>query len=86
MTIETVMWLILAAAFVAVVSLGLKQLKPARGLVPCALLGVLGLTAIHFTSMYTGVDIGINGFTASVSAVLGLPGVITMLALKLLII
>lgn len=51
----------------------------------CSGTGVIALIAVNLLSGFTGVNLGVNFFTAGVSVLLGIPGVITMLTIKLFI-
>ena len=62
----------------------IKSKRPVRGLLGSALQGACALAAVNVTGMFTGVSLGINVFTGAVSAVLGVPGVITLLLLKVI--
>lgn len=46
--------------------------------------GVVTLLILHFSSSLTGFEIGINPSSVGVSTVLGLPGVIAMVIIKMI--
>lgn len=46
-----------------------------------AFMGILSLLIVNLTGFITGVSLGINYISLAVSAVLGIPGVITMIFL-----
>ncbi len=48
-------------------------------------MGVLALLAVNFTAVFTGVSLSVNAVTLSISAVLGMPGVLSLLVLGYLI-
>jgi inhibitor of the pro-sigma K processing machinery len=50
-----------------------------------SLIGALALIIFNFFGQYTGVYIGVNEFTALIIGVLGIPGFIALLLVKLLI-
>ena len=58
--------------------------RPVRGLLGSALQGACALAAVNVTGMFTGVSLGLNWFSCAVSAVLGVPGVITLLLLNVI--
>ena len=58
--------------------------KPIRNLVTNALQGTCALAAVNVAGVFTGVSLGISAFTSAVCLGLGIPGVITVLLLKLI--
>ena len=58
--------------------------KPIRNLVTNALQGTCALAAVNVAGAFTGVSLGISGFTIVACLGLGIPGVITVLLLKLI--
>ncbi len=76
-------YLIIAACLVAVGGITYLIVKK-PSVIKSALYGIAGLLAVNISSIFTGVGIGINLLTVSFCLVLGLPGVILMLILKLL--
>ena len=61
-----------------------KSPKGGRSFLLSALQGVAALFAVNLSGMITGVTLALNYWTAGVSAVLGLPGVICMLAMNVI--
>ncbi len=59
-----------------------KSPKGGRSFFLSALQGVAALFAVNLSGMITGVTLALNYWTAGVSALLGLPGVICMLIMK----
>ena len=51
-----------------------------------AVMGVLAMTAVNLTSVFTGISLPFSGLSVMVSAVLGIPGVAGMLIINNLII
>lgn len=51
----------------------------------CSGSGILALILVNVLSNFTGVSLGVNFFTSGISVILGLPGVISLLALKLIL-
>lgn len=51
----------------------------------CSGSGIAGLIVVNLLAQFTGVSIGVNFFTAGISVLLGLPGVITMLSLRFIL-
>ncbi len=58
--------------------------KPFRNFVSGALQGACALAAVNVAGAFTGVSIGINLFSGVVCLVTGLPGIVTVLLLKLI--
>ena len=72
---------LIAAIFLSagmLVALYARRKNPVSAYFTHDLCGFLGLAAIYLTTGYTGIAIGINLFTCLVTALLGLPGVVTM--------
>lgn len=61
------------------------QRRPLRTLLAGALCGLGALALVALLAPATGVELPLNRFTAFVAAVLGLPGVVTLLLLRLLL-
>ena len=86
MAATKIVWIILHILLGIILLIGCKKLKtPIKNLLFCGILGVLGLLAVSFTAGYTGVAISLSPYTIATSAILGLPGVILLLALNLLL-
>ena len=62
-----------------------KPLKFIGKIILNSLLGALILIIFNFFGQYTGVYIGVNEFTALIIGILGIPGFIALLLVKLLI-
>ncbi len=50
-----------------------------------ALMGILSICAINLTTVFTGVSLPVSRLSIAAGAILGIPGVISMLMLKLVI-
>jgi pro-sigmaK processing inhibitor BofA len=59
-----------------------KTKKPFKTLFSSALLGVSSLFIVSMTGGITGIQVAMNVFTLTTSAVLGLPGVIAIILTK----
>ena len=83
-------WLtILVSAVGGVIALAvavalIKSGKPIRGLVGSGAQGICALAAVNIAGAFTGVSLGLNLLTMLSCVVLGIPGVVTMLILKLI--
>lgn len=84
------MWLKIAAGIVgaviavAVAAALFRTKKPVRSLVGSGVQGICALAAVNVAGTFTGVSLGLNLFSGLVCLVLGIPGVIGLLLLKLL--
>lgn len=68
------------------VLIGLKRTKrPIKSFFGSGVQGVCALAAVNVAGAFTGVSLGLNLFTGLCCAVLGIPGVISLLILKLII-
>ena len=56
--------------------------KPVRGLLSSAIQGLAALVVVNITGAFTGVSLGLGPFSGGVAAVLGIPGVISMVLVK----
>lgn len=63
----------------------LKPLKFIGKIILNSLIGALVLIIFNYLGQYTGVYIGVNEFTALFIGILGIPGFIALLLVKLLI-
>lgn len=61
-----------------------RQRHPVLAVIAGALCGMAGLSAVALLAPMTGIRLPLNGMTGFFAAVLGLPGVITLLVLQLL--
>ncbi len=74
-----------AACLVVVARCAARQQKGLRSLLGGAVCGVASLAALAILAPLTGVALPLNRFTGFVAAVLGLPGVITLVLLDILL-
>ncbi len=78
------LWVAAAITAAAVLTGAILTRHPIRALGSGALQGVCALAAVNVAAMWSGVSLGVTAFSASVAAVLGIPGVIAMLLLQTL--
>lgn len=78
------LWCIVAAFGVAVLIGAFLTKKPIRTLLSSALQGACALAAVNVTGAFTGVSLGLNALSGIACALGGVPGVITLLLLKLI--
>lgn len=79
-----VLWCAAAVIAVAVLTGACLTRHPLRALGGGALQGLCALAAVNVAGSFSGVTLGVTAFSAGVSAVLGIPGVIAMLVLQTL--
>ena len=58
--------------------------KPFKTIFFYAFLGLFGIAAVNITTHFSGVHIPINAYTLGTSAILGLPGTISLLILRII--
>lgn len=73
----------IAAALVVLIALFRSQ-KPIRSLLGSGIQGICALAAVNVAGAFTGVSLGLNLFSGLCCVVLGIPGVISLLLLKLI--
>ncbi len=73
-----------AGIAIAVIVALFKTKRPIRSLVGSGAQGICALAAVNIAGAFTGVSLGLNLFTGISCVVLGIPGVIAMLILKLI--
>lgn len=61
-----------------------RQQHPVRALLASSVCGIASMAALALLAPYTGVLLPLNRFTGFVAAVLGMPGVVTLLLLNLI--
>ncbi len=84
MGVTIVLWCVAAGGGIAVLIGAVKTGRPIRSLFGSALQGASALAAVNVTGMLTGVSLGLNALSGIACAVAGVPGVITLLLLKLI--
>ena len=79
---------LITAAIIAVICViwwMVKNEKGATSFALSALQGIAAMCAVNLTGLFTGVTLAVNWYTISSFIILGLPGVIGALVLKLII-
>ena len=84
MGITIFLWSIAVAGGIAVLIGAIKTGRPLRSLLGGMLQGASALAAVNVAGMFTGVSLGLNALSGIACAVAGVPGVITLLLLKLI--
>lgn len=72
--------LIVIAMLVALI----KTKKPVRALVGSGVQGICALAAVNVAGIFTGVSLGLNLLTGLCCLILGIPGVISLLIIKII--
>ncbi len=82
------MRIIFLAAFAFILFLYVKHFsknnKPFAGALKSSLCGVASFMAVNCLASFTGVSLAVNYFTVAFTALLGIPGTIAILLIKLL--
>ena len=81
---DIVILCVMAGIFILMVKLYIKTGRPFRSALGNMSLGLLGLLGVNLASPLTSISLTYNIFTVFTSLVLGLPGIISMLAVKLM--
>lgn len=83
---RTIMLFIALVSTAIVILYAQKSKRPILKCTASAVCGAAALGAVNLLASYTGVGLVINYFSAFISIVLGVPGVILLLALRVLLI
>ncbi len=75
-------WTVAAAVSLAMFIALVRGGRPVSRAVSGAVQGIGALLAVNAAGIFTGVSLGLNALTAGTCAVLGVPGVVTLLVLK----
>lgn len=81
-------WPVWAAAAVVLLAVGLaaaRHRRPVAAAFGSAVAGVAALGAVNVLAPFTGVGLALNWFTSFMAVVLGVPGVISLLVMRLLL-
>ncbi len=73
-----------AVCAVALIIFAFRGKRPFRTMLITAFLGLLALAAVCISGIFTGVTLPVNPWTVGCSALGGIPGVATLLVLKLI--
>ena len=82
--LTVVLWSVAALGAAWLLVTLIKSKKPIRGLLGSALQGLCALAAVNVTGIFTCVSLGLNLFSVLTAALLGVPGVIALLLLKVI--
>ena len=80
--VKNVVIVVLTLSLIIISYLFSKTKKPAKFLFLSSILGILFLVGLNLFSDKLGFSIGYNFYTAGVSVILGIPGVVLMIILK----
>ena len=84
MGVQIFLWCVAGGILMAVLIGAVKTGRPIRALLSSALQGACALAAVNVTGMFTGISLGLNALSGIACAAAGVPGVITLLLLKLI--
>ena len=80
-----ILWGVLGVAIAIMLAVGLyRSGRPVRSLIASGLQGICALAAVNITGAFTGVSLGLNVLTGAFGLLLGVPGIITLLILKVI--
>ena len=82
--LKIVVGIVGAVMVIAVAAALFRKGKPVRSLVGSGIQGICALAAVNVAGAFTSVSLGLNLFSGLVCLVLGIPGVVTLLFLKLI--
>ncbi len=82
--LKIVVGIVGAVMVIAVAAALFRTGKPVRSLAGSGIQGICALAAVNVAGAFTSVSLGLNLFSGLVCLVLGIPGVIGLLLLKLL--
>jgi len=80
------LYVVAGAVLLAVLVAAIRTGKPLRQLVTSGVQGTCALGLVDVLGMFTGVSLGFSWFTAGISVVLGIPGVIGLLLMRLVLV
>lgn len=83
---NTILTIFLAIYFIIAFVFSLFEKKPIKTLFMFAAIGVVALILVNLTSPFTKISLPINMYTIISSAAFSIPGVITLLILKIIFI
>ena len=84
--LKIALYAIAGAVTVAVLMATIRTGKPLRRLVASGVQGACALGLVDVLGTFTGVSLGFSWFTAGVGLVLGIPGIIGLLLLRLVLV
>lgn len=82
---QTIILFICVCSVIAVIYSATRTKKPLLKGTACALCGAAALGAVNLVAQYTGVGIALNYASAFTAIVLGIPGVVLMLVLRIVL-
>ena len=76
---------IIIFSIIAFIQIMVGTKKPFKKTISSVLLGVISLIAVNISGIFTGVTIPVSNLSLMVSAILGIPGTILILALNMVL-
>ena len=80
-----IIWGLYGICLLVVLQAYIRAKRPLITVFSSVLLGGCGLGAVWLSSSLTGITLGLNLYTILTGAILGLPGVITLLGVRLIL-
>ena len=84
MAVKILLWCVAVIGGLGILIGAIKTKRPIRSLLGSALQGACALAAVNVTGMFTGVSLGLNLLSGIACVAAGVPGVITLLLLRLI--
>ena len=82
--LEIIVYTVAGAVGIAVIAALFKSKRPVRSLAGSGVQGLCALAAVNIAGVFTGISLGLNTVSLVSCAVLGIPGVISLLILKMI--
>ncbi len=82
--VVALLYTVFGAAALWIVIVAVRTRKPVRSLLKSTVQGASALAAVNVAGAFTGVSLGINWLSGVACVSLGVPGVITLLLLKVI--
>lgn len=82
---QIALWILGGSIALAVLMAAVRTGKPLRRLTASGVQGLCALGLVDVLGAFTGVSLGFSWFTTGVSAVLGIPGVVCLLLLRVIL-
>lgn len=82
--LQGVLWSIACVTALIVFAAALRSRRPIRNMLSSGVQGLCALGAVNLFGAFAQASLGLSGFTVGISFGLGIPGVISLLLMKLI--
>ena len=82
--LQGVLWSIACVTALTVFAAALRSRRPIRNMLSSGVQGLCALGAVNLFGAFAQASLGLSGFTVGISFGLGIPGVISLLLMKLI--